>query len=227
MLLATLKDNMEMTEIDDQSTLIRVAKQLQIDLKQLNKVLTAQTVTVGKETIRRHLSARQMLDQRDSLIKAIYSQLFDFLVEFINETLAVGLSAEECKPNSPNCRSISILDIFGFENLQENNSFKQLCINYSNEILQQFFIRQVFKLEQAEYESQKIGWKHLDYVDNQPIINLFAASHLGMFQLIDEETNMSQVGLFDCISKSMFRARTSVCSRNSTLIMQSSQKTST
>lgn len=142
---------MEATELDDPSNLNRVSKFLQIESKNLIKVLTVQSIVIGKETVKRHLSARQALDQRDSLIKAIYNQLFEYIIEFINETLSVSLSVDECKQTSTlNFRSVSILDIFGFENLHEN-SFEQLCINYANETMQQFFVRQVFKLEQVSF----------------------------------------------------------------------------
>jgi myosin heavy subunit len=199
---------MEVTEVDDLPNINRVSKYLQIDGKQLTKVLTTQSMVVGKETVRRHLTTRQSLDQRDSLIKAVYNQLFEYIIEFINETLGVGLL------NAENSRSIGILDIFGFENLPQN-SFEQFCINYSNEILQQHFIRQIykvsikrndfnefFKLEQADYESQQIGWQHLDYIDNQPVINLMAGSHLGIFQLIDEESVFPQVYFY--VKKQIF-----------------------
>ncbi|KAI6191670.1 Unconventional myosin-X [Aphelenchoides bicaudatus] len=189
----TTKDNMEVTELDDTQNVARIAKLLQVESKHLVKALTSQTISAGKETIRRNLSTKQSFDQRDSLIKTVYNLLFEYIIEFVNETLGASLSEDECKTgtNAHNYRAIGILDIFGFENLREN-SFEQLCVNHSNELLQQFFTRQIFKLEQSEYEAQQIGWQHLDYVDNQPVINLLAASHLGIFQLIDEESILPQ-----------------------------------
>lgn len=182
-----------MTEIDDTVNIDRISKFLQVESKQLVKALTSSSISVGKESVRRNLTAKQALDQRDSLIKTIYNLLFEYIIEFINENLSVSLGDEERKPNNHhNYRAIGILDIFGFENLREN-SFEQLCINYANETMQQFFTRQIFKLEQADYEAQQIGWEYLDYVDNQPVINLLAASHLGILQLIDEESIFPQV----------------------------------
>jgi myosin heavy subunit len=161
---------MEATEVDDAQNVARISKLLQLETKQLTKALTVQSISAGKETVRRNLSSKQALDQRDALIKTIYNLLFEYIIEFINETLGASLSEDECKTNSNNhnYRAIGILDIFGFENLREN-SFEQLCINYTNETLLQFFTRQIFKLEQADYEAQQIGWQYLDYVDNQKV----------------------------------------------------------
>ncbi|KAG5255087.1 myosin [Salix suchowensis] len=69
-------------------------------------------------------------------------------------------------------RSISILDIYGFESFK-NNSFEQFCINYANERLQQHFNRHLFKLKQQEYEEDGIDWAKVDFQDNQECLNLF------------------------------------------------------
>ena len=69
----------------------------------------------------------QAEDSRDALAKIIYSRMFDWIVKRINNTMY-----------TPGERFIGVLDIFGFEAFKEN-SFEQLCINYTNETLQQHF----------------------------------------------------------------------------------------
>ncbi|KAG2241874.1 hypothetical protein Bca52824_096281 [Brassica carinata] len=134
------------------------------------------------------LSKRNMraIDARDALAKSIFSCLFDWLVEQINKSLAVGKRRTG--------RSISILDIYGFESF-DKNSFEQFCINYANERLQQHFNRHLFKLEQEEYIQDGIDWTRVDFEDNQDCLSLFekhpmsqclCRNHWGF--LLDEES---------------------------------------
>lgn len=83
---------------------------------------------------------------------------------------------------------ISLLDIFGFENLAEN-SFEQLCINYASESLQLYFNKHVFKLEQQEYGKERLEWTNLTWTDNTPVIHLLGKKPVGIFHLLDDESN--------------------------------------
>lgn len=83
---------------------------------------------------------------------------------------------------------ISILDIFGFEDLEEN-SFEQLCINYANENLHLYFNKHIFKLEQTEYAKERLEWTPLTWEDNLPVIHLLAKKPVGIFHLLDDESN--------------------------------------
>ncbi len=71
-------------------------------------------------------------DAREALSKALYANLFRWIVEKINLVLAPPAAAAVVK--------LSILDIYGFECFEENG-FEQLCINFANERLQQLFNR--------------------------------------------------------------------------------------
>lgn len=74
-------------------------------------------------------------------------------------------------------------------------SFEQLCINYANEQLQQFFVRHVFKLEQEEYARENIVWERIDYKDNQRTLDILAHKPMNMLALIDEESNFPKVSI--------------------------------
>ncbi|CAE7654657.1 XI-F [Symbiodinium pilosum] len=119
---------------------------------------------------------------RHSMAKVIYARLFDWLVWRINESICnKGLQKD--------VRKIGLLDIYGFE-VFEWNSFEQLCINFANEKLQQHFNMHMFTLEQRLYTSEGITWDHIQYQNNQHIIDTLERKPLGLFCLIDSECLM-------------------------------------
>ncbi|XLU68324.1 hypothetical protein S245_027377, partial [Arachis hypogaea] len=132
-------DNENHIEVVDDEAATIAATLMQCSLKELMVTLSTHKIKAGKDTITKKLTLRQAIDTRDALAKFMYANLFDWLVEQVNKALEVGKRRTG--------RSISILDIYGFESFQKN-SFEQFCINYANERLQQHFNRHLFKLEQ-------------------------------------------------------------------------------
>ena len=77
--------------------------------------------------------------------------------------------------------------------MSDHPSFEQLCINFANEQLQQFFVSHVFKMEQEEYNRENIVWTRIDYQDNQRTLDMLALKPMNMLALIDEESNFPKV----------------------------------
>ena len=140
-----------------------------------------QLITRG-ERIMSNLTTQQAVVVRDSVAKFIYSSLFDWLVETINDSLATDEVLSHANT------FIGVLDIYGFEHFAKN-SFEQFCINYANEKLQQEFNQHVFKLEQEEYIREQIDWKFIEFSDNQPCIDLIEGK-MGVLALLDEESRL-------------------------------------
>uniref|UniRef100_A0A674JMR0 Myosin IXA n=1 Tax=Terrapene triunguis TaxID=2587831 RepID=A0A674JMR0_9SAUR len=149
-------------------------------------LVTRKTVTVGEKLILPYKLA-EAVTVRNSMAKSLYSALFDWIVFRINHALLNTKDVEE----STKTLSIGVLDIFGFEDY-ENNSFEQFCINFANERLQHYFNQHIFKLEQEEYRAEGISWHNIDYIDNSGCINLISKKPTGLLHLLDEESNFPQ-----------------------------------
>ncbi|KAM4590633.1 myosin VIIAa isoform 3-T3 [Fundulus diaphanus] len=176
-------DNLDACEVVRCPHLTTAATLLEVDCKDLMNCLTSRTLITRGETVSTPLSMEQALDVRDAFVKGIYGRLFVWIVEKINAAIYRPTSSQ---PKALR-RSIGLLDIFGFENFTIN-SFEQLCINFANENLQQFFVRHVFKLEQEEYNLENINWQHIEFTDNQDALDMIAIKPMNIISLIDEES---------------------------------------
>ncbi|KAL8588843.1 Unconventional myosin-VIIa [Nucella lapillus] len=135
-------DNIDATEIQDISYINKAARLLEVRAQDLIDSLTTRTLFTKGESVTSTMDTMAALDVRDAFVKGIYGRMFVWIVEKINGAIF--------NPAKGVRRSIGVLDIFGFENF-DKNSFEQLCINFANENLQQFFVRHIFKLEQVSH----------------------------------------------------------------------------
>jgi myosin protein heavy chain len=129
----------------------KAASFLKVDSVALQNALTTLQVRSVAEPIALNQSTAEL--SRDSLARELYERLFNWVVRRINAALKFEGDADDCG-------FIAILDISGYESLSKN-SFEQLCINYTNDKLQQLFGDAVHR-EQEIYE-EEIDWKHLDF----------------------------------------------------------------
>uniref|UniRef100_A0A8D1RM59 Myosin VIIA n=1 Tax=Sus scrofa TaxID=9823 RepID=A0A8D1RM59_PIG len=176
-------ENLDACEVLFSTALATAASLLEVNPPDLMNCLTSRTLITRGETVSTPLSREQALDVRDAFVKGIYGRLFVWIVDKINAAIYKPPSQEVKNPR----RSIGLLDIFGFENFAVN-SFEQLCINFANEHLQQFFVRHVFKLEQEEYDLESIDWLHIEFTDNQDALDMIANKPMNIISLIDEES---------------------------------------
>lgn len=142
-------------------------------------------VKAGREWVEKVQTPEQVRLTIDALSKGIYERGFGDLVTRINRQL------DRSGTGLDDSHFIGVLDIAGFE-IFEENSFEQLCINYTNEKLQQFFNHHMFVLEQEEYAREQIEWKFIDFGhDLQPTIDLIELPNpIGIFSCLDEDCVM-------------------------------------
>ena len=166
--LSFYEDDSGNAVIRDDSISQFVAHLLEVDQAKVVKALTLRHVETGGagrkgEAYDVPLNITQATAVRDALAKALYFNLFDWIVQKLN----VSLQVDDDRIDN----TIGVLDIYGFE-IFERNSFEQLCINYVNEKLQQIFIQLTLKTEQEEYAREDITWTANEYFDNKIVCDL-------------------------------------------------------
>ncbi|UYI27480.1 myosin heavy chain [Encephalitozoon cuniculi] len=159
----------------------KACKLLSIPLAEFIKRLIHPVIKAGNEYVAHSRSREQALKIVDGLSRILYDKMFEGVIDRINMSLD--------SPHKGNF--IGVLDIAGFE-IFEKNSFEQLCINYTNEKLQQFFNHHMFILEQEVYRQENIEWDFIDFgLDLQPTIDLIEKSNpIGILSYLDEECVM-------------------------------------
>ncbi|KAF3830272.1 hypothetical protein GH733_004091, partial [Mirounga leonina] len=171
------KQREEQAEPDGTEEADKSAYLMGLNSADLLKGLCHPRVKVGNEYVTKGQNVQQVAYATGALAKAVYEKMFNWMVTRINTTL---------ETKQPRQYFIGVLDIAGFE-IFDFNSFEQLCINFTNEKLQQFFNHHMFVLEQEEYKKEGIEWEFIDFgMDLQACIDLIEKP-MGIMSILEEE----------------------------------------
>ncbi|XP_063071718.1 myosin heavy chain, fast skeletal muscle-like [Engraulis encrasicolus] len=171
------KQREEQAEPDGNEEADKIAYLMGLNSADMLKALCYPRVKVGNEYVTKGQTVPQVHNAVSALCKSIYEKMFLWMVIRINEMLDTKQARQFF---------IGVLDIAGFE-IFDYNSLEQLCINFTNEKLQQFFNHTMFVLEQEEYKKDGIVWEFIDFgMDLAACIELIEKP-LGIFSILEEE----------------------------------------
>uniref|UniRef100_A0A3P8Q332 Myosin, heavy chain 6, cardiac muscle, alpha n=1 Tax=Astatotilapia calliptera TaxID=8154 RepID=A0A3P8Q332_ASTCA len=171
------KQREEQAEPDGTEAADKSAYLMGLNSADLIKGLCHPRVKVGNEYVTKGQSVDQVYYAIGALAKSVYEKMFNWMVVRINQSLDTKQHRQYF---------IGVLDIAGFE-IFDFNTFEQLCINFTNEKLQQFFNHHMFILEQEEYKKEGIEWEFIDFgMDLQACIDLIEKP-LGILSILEEE----------------------------------------
>merc|ERR1711899_419109 len=169
----------EQAEIKDEVNAQKVAEICGIDCEWMVTYFCKPKLKVGTEWVSKGQSCSGAASSVAGIGRKIYELVFRFIVDKCNDTLF--------DPTMKKVQYIGCLDIAGFE-IFDYNGFEQICINFCNEKLQQFFNQHMFVLEQEEYVKEGIEWANVDFgMDLQACITMFEKP-MGLLAIFEEES---------------------------------------
>merc|ERR1711970_34805 len=169
----------EQAEVKDPANSEKVAELLGIDCEWMITYFCKPKLKVGTEWVQKGSTCQAAANSVAGIARAIYERTFRIVVDVCNETL--------CDPTMKKVTYIGVLDIAGFE-IFDYNGFEQICINYVNEKLQQFFNQHMFTLEQEMYVREGLDWANVDFgMDLQKCIDMFE-NPMAFLAIFEEES---------------------------------------
>jgi len=190
----------DMETVSSKKAFETIASYIQVDSDVLERSLCFRTVKAGgvrRSSLSRHpLTVQEARESRDGLAKALYTALFDFVVSTVNSKIGIV--------NAKAAAHIGIVDVFGFEDLKVN-SFEQLCINYSNEKLQDIFEQQLKRTEKELFEDEGLSVEKdmVEFEDNHAVIEALEQKPNGLFPVLDQSSTLHTTD--EAFIKSIFR----------------------
>ena len=169
----------EQAEVKEETNARIIADVCGVDPEWLITYFCKPKLKVGTEWVSKGQTCAGAASSVSGIGRSIYERVFGFIVTKCNETL-IDVTMKKVQ-------YIGCLDIAGFE-IFDYNGFEQICINFCNEKLQQFFNQHMFVLEQEEYVKEGIEWKNVDFgMDLQKCITMFEKP-MGLLAILEEES---------------------------------------
>lgn len=160
---------------------------LGVDPRALENLMTYKTLMIKKDVTTIILDSFGASQQRDSIVRDLYSLLFSWLVEYLNTKLCTD------KAHS----FIGVLDFPGprLQNNQSHNNFNSFCVNLANERLQHFCQRTIFEADTEEYRMEGLPVADVPYFNNQACVELLARPKHGLADLANRSAKSSNTDL--------------------------------
>uniref|UniRef100_A0A0R3PLV3 Myosin motor domain-containing protein n=1 Tax=Angiostrongylus costaricensis TaxID=334426 RepID=A0A0R3PLV3_ANGCS len=169
--------NSDQAVLVNDSVAQKICTLMGLHLSEVMRAFLKPKIKVGREYVHRSQNEEQARFSVGAITKATYERLFRWLVQRLNKSLD--------RTREHAVSFLGILDIAGFE-IFEMNSFEQLCINYTNEKLQQLFNNTMFEKEQQEYLNEGLEWDMIDFGLNlKPTIDLIEKP-MGILSTLDD-----------------------------------------
>jgi chitin synthase len=146
----------------------------------LEAALSYKTKLLKKELCTVFLDPDGASDNRDNLAKTLYSLLFAWLNEHINQCL--------CRDDF--ATFIGLFDLPGPQNMSSRpNSLDHFCINFANERLHNWAQRRLFESHVDEYAAEGISRfvPTVPYFDNAECIRLLQNKPGGLIHIMDDQ----------------------------------------
>ena len=169
----------EQAEVKDETNADKVASVCGIDKEWMITYFCKPKLKVGTEWVSKGQTCDGAASSVSGIGRSVYERLFSFIMNKCNDTLF--------DPTMKKVQYIGCLDIAGFE-IFDYNGFEQICINFANEKLQQFFNQNMFDLEQEDYVREGLEWGNVDFgMDLQKCITMFEKP-MGLLAILEEES---------------------------------------
>ena len=169
----------EQAEVKDETNADKVAAVCGIDKEWMVTYFCKPKLKVGTEWVSKGQTCDGAASSVSGIGRSVYERLFSFIMNKCNDTLF--------DPTMKKVQYIGCLDIAGFE-IFDYNGFEQICINFANEKLQQFFNQNMFDLEQEDYVREGLEWGNVDFgMDLQKCITMFEKP-MGLLAILEEES---------------------------------------